>query len=71
MLKETETEETRLFCHIPIIDGILIGEGGEPPVPPLASPMGRIYIVRGSWHVGDFCNIFLPSIDEDKKKSYD
>ena len=26
-----------------------------------------IYIVRGPWHLGDFCNIFLPNINEDKK----
>ena len=30
----------------------------------------RIYIARGPWHVGDFCNIFLPNINEDQKKSY-
>ena len=29
---------------------------------------GRIYIARGRWHVGDFCNIFLPNISEDQKK---
>ena len=32
---------------------------------------GRIYFVLGSWHFGDFCNIFLPNIGEDQKKSYD
>ena len=32
---------------------------------------GRIYITLGPWHFGDFCNIFLPNIDEDQKKSYD
>ena len=32
---------------------------------------GRIYIALGSWHFGDFCNIFLPNIGEDHKKSYD
>ena len=26
---------------------------------------GRIYITRGPWHLGDFCNIF-----QDQKKSY-
>ena len=31
---------------------------------------GRIYIAQGSWHFGDFCNIFLPNIGEDQKKSY-
>ena len=31
---------------------------------------GRIYIARGPWHLGDFCNIFLPNICEDQKKSY-
>ena len=31
---------------------------------------GRIYIARGPWHLWDFCNIFLPNISEDQKKSY-
>ena len=31
---------------------------------------GRIYIARGPWHSADFCNIFLPNISKDKKKSY-
>ena len=31
---------------------------------------GRIYIARGPWHLGDFCNIFLPNISEDQKNSY-
>ena len=31
MLKETENEETRLFCHIFITDGISIGGGEGPP----------------------------------------
>ena len=30
---------------------------------------GRIYIARGPWHLGDFCNIFQPNINEDQKKS--
>ena len=30
----------------------------------------RIYIVLDPWHFGDFCNIFLPNIGEDQKKSY-
>ena len=30
----------------------------------------RIYIAQGPWHLGDFCNIFLPNINEDQKKSY-
>ena len=30
---------------------------------------GRIYIARGTWHLGDFCSIFLPNISEDQKKS--
>ena len=33
--------------------------------------LGRIYIALGPWHFGDFCNIFLPNIGEDQKKSYD
>ena len=32
--------------------------------------LGRTYIARGPWHLGDFCNIFLPNISEDQKKSY-
>ena len=32
MLKETETEETRLFCHIVIIGGISIRGGGAGPI---------------------------------------
>ena len=28
---------------------------------------GRIYIARSPWHLGDFCNIFLPNISEDQK----
>ena len=28
---------------------------------------GRIYIALGPWHFGDFRNIFLPNIGEDKK----
>ena len=29
---------------------------------------GRIYIALGSWHFGDFRNIFLPNVGEDHKK---
>ena len=32
---------------------------------------GRIYFALGPWHFGDFCNIFLPNIGEDQKRSYD
>ena len=32
---------------------------------------GRIYIALGPWHLGDFCNIFLPNVGEDHKKSQD
>ena len=28
---------------------------------------GRIYIALGSWHFGDFRNIFLPNTREDQK----
>ena len=31
---------------------------------------GRIYIALDPWHFGDFCNIFLPNVGEDQKKSY-
>ena len=31
--------------------------------------LGRIYIARGPWHLGDFCIIFLPNISEDQKKN--
>ena len=30
---------------------------------------GRIYFALSPWHFGDFRNIFLPNIGEDKKKS--
>ena len=30
--------------------------------------LGRIYIARGPWHLGDFGNIFLPNISENQKK---
>ena len=44
MLKETETEETRLFCHTFVIGDISIGEAGPvgPPLPP-AKPMTIYY----------------------------
>ena len=29
---------------------------------------GQIYIARGPWSFGDFWNIFLPKIDEDREK---
>ena len=29
---------------------------------------GRIYIALGSWHFGDFFNIFQPNISEDQQK---
>ena len=32
---------------------------------------GRIYIALGTWHFGDFRNIFLPNIGEDQNKFYD
>ena len=32
--------------------------------------LGRIYFALGPWHFGDFCNMFLPNIGEDQKKSY-
>ena len=28
----------------------------------------QIYIARGLWHFGDFCNIFMPNIGEDQKE---
>ena len=31
---------------------------------------GRIYFARSPWHVKNFCNIFLPNISENQKKSY-
>ena len=39
ILKETENEETRLFCHILVLGGILIG--GDPGS--LFPPMGFAY----------------------------
>ena len=32
--------------------------------------LGRIYIARGSWHLRNFRNIFLPNVNEDQKKFY-
>ena len=32
--------------------------------------LSRIYIARGPWYLGNFCNIFLPKISEDQKKPY-
>ena len=32
---------------------------------------GWTYFGLGPWHFGDFCNIFLPNIGEEQKKSYD
>ena len=39
MLKETENEETRLFCQIFVIGGILIEEARVLWATPLATPM--------------------------------
>ena len=39
MLKETENEQTRLFCQIFVIRGILIEGARTPWATPLASPM--------------------------------
>ena len=30
---------------------------------------GRIYFAQGHWHLKDFCNTFLPNINEDQKNS--
>ena len=30
---------------------------------------GRVYNALGPWHLGDFCNIFLPNISEDQKST--
>ena len=32
---------------------------------------GWIYIALGPWHFKDVCDIFLPNIGEDQKKSHD
>ena len=45
MPKETETEETILFCDIFIIGSILIGGGQVPWAPPLATPMISIHFI--------------------------
>ena len=31
----------------------------------------NLHRALGPWHFGDFCNIFLPNVGEDHKKSYD
>ena len=41
MLKETENEETRLFCQIFVIGGISIEGAGSP----LATPMEEGYVI--------------------------
>ena len=28
--------------------------------------LGRVYNARGLWHLGDFCDIFLPNISKDQ-----
>ena len=43
MLKETETEETRLFCHLFIIGDISIGEGLPRP------GYGALAMIAKSW----------------------
>ena len=53
MLKETENEETRFFCHISAIGGISIGGAGPPPS--LATPMivtSMLYVIL------KFCVLF-------------
>ena len=60
MLKKTETEETRLFCHIFIIGGILIGWGAGPPGLPLATPMAtRCQMLRHALNIKDKKAIFI------------
>ena len=39
MLKETENEETKLFCQISVIGGISIEEARDSLGQPLATPM--------------------------------
>ena len=29
--------------------------------------LGQIYIARGPWHLENFCNIYLPNVNEDQK----
>ena len=64
MLKETENEETRLFCHIFIIGGISIG--GDPDH---LSPCGGSH--RGIGLSGvvspNYVKIFLRQISTNKK----
>ena len=62
MLKETETEENIVF-FVKFLSLVTFYLGG--PVP-LATPTSNV-IARGPWHLGDFCNIFLPNIGEDQK----
>ena len=50
MLKETETEKHRLFCHISIIGVISIGVGAVPPGPPLAMSTAMFWLcMSGCW----------------------
>ena len=48
MLKNTETEKHRLFCHIFIVGVILIGEGGAGP--PALTSWPRLCLSDGPWH---------------------
>ena len=47
MLKETETEETRRFCHLFLIGNIRIGEGQVPSPPGFA--YGALAMIARSW----------------------
>ena len=48
MLKETETEETRRFCHLFLIGNISIGEG-QAPAPPPRFAYGALAMIARSW----------------------
>ena len=47
MVKETETEETRRFCHHFLIGDISIGGGG--PLPPPGYAYGALVMIARSW----------------------
>ena len=49
MLKETETEETRRFCHLFHIGDISIGWGGRAPAPPPGYAYGALAMIDRSW----------------------
>ena len=49
MLKESETEEARRFCHLFLIGEISIGGGGAGPCFPSGYTYGALAMIARSW----------------------